>query len=417
MAEAAGALDGRIVIIGAGHAGGTAAALLHQHGWTGPITLVGAETRAPYQRPPLSKGLMLGKTQPEELALKPEGFYAQKRIDLVTGRRATRIDRDARTVLLDNGGSLPYDHLIIATGARLRVLAVPGADMQGVMSLRTADDALQLRAAIREGLKVAIVGGGYIGLEAAASARTLGAEVRVVEREQRLMARVASEELSRFAKAYAESKGVEIDLGATVAGFGGENGRLRTVQLADGRSFDCDLALVGIGVMAEQALAQEAGLPCDDGIVVDGQALTSDPHISAIGDCTRRPIPLFSRTARLESVHNAMEQSKQVSARLCGKPQPVQEAPWTWSDQFDLRLQVAGLISPDDRIVLRTNAAPNSFAIFHVSPAAVIRAVEAINAPMDFAFARMAIAKRLTTPPERLGDTAIPLKEVAVAAA
>ena len=416
MTEPTGALDGRIVIIGAGHAGGTAAALLHQHGWTGTITLVGAESRAPYQRPPLSKGLMLGKQTVEELQLKPEGFYAQKQIDLVTGRRATRIDREARSVLMDNGDSLPYDHLIIATGARLRMLTVPGSDLQGVMTLRTADDGLQLRAAIRAGLKVAIVGGGYIGLEAAASARTLGAEVRVIEREQRLMARVASEELSRFAAEYAQSKGVEIDLDATVTGFGGENGQLRSVQLSDSRRFDCDLALVGIGVLAEQALAQEAGLPCEDGIVVDEQALTADPHISAIGDCTRRPIPLFARMARLESVHNAMEQSKQVSAHLCGKPQPVLEAPWTWSDQFDLRLQVAGMISPDDEIAVRINAAPNSRAFFHVSPAGVLRAVEAVNAPMDFMFARMAIGKRLNTPPERLRDVTIPLKEVAVAA-
>ena len=416
MTEASVALDGRIVIIGAGHAGGTAAALLHQHGWTGSITLVGVESRAPYQRPPLSKGLMLGKTQPEELALKPEGFYAQRQIDLVTSRRATRIHRDVRTVLLDNGDSLPYDHLIIATGARLRVLDVSGSHLQGVMPLRTVEDALQLRAAIREGLKVAIVGGGYIGFEAAASARTLGAVVRVIEREQRLMARVASEELSRFAREYAQSKGVEIDLGATVVGFAGENGQLRSVQLADGRSFDCDLALVGIGVMAEQALAQEASLPCEDGIVVDGQALTSDPHISAIGDCTRRPIPLFSRMARLESVHNAIEQSKQVAARLCGKPQPVLEAPWTWSDQFDLRLQVAGMISPDDEIAVRVYDAPNSIAFFHVSPEGILRAVEAVNAPMDFMFARMAIGKRLNTPPARLRDTAIPLKEVAVTA-
>lgn len=416
MTQASVALDGRIVIIGAGHAGGTAAALLHQHGWTGSITLVGVESRAPYQRPPLSKGLMLGKTQPEELALRPEGFYAQRQIDLVTSRRATRIHRGARTVLLDNGDSLPYDHLIIATGARLRVLDVSGSHLQGVMSLRTAEDALQLRAAIREGLKVAIVGGGYIGLEAAASARTLGAVVRVIEREHRLMARVASEEFSRFTKEYAQSKGVEIDLGATVVGFAGENGQLRSVQLADGRSFDCDLALVGIGVVAEQALAQEANLPCEDGIVVDGQALTSDTHISAIGDCTRRPIPLFSRMARLESVHNAMEQSKQVAARLCGKPQPVLEAPWTWSDQFDLRLQVAGMISPDDQVVVRVNDAPNSVAFFHVSPEGILRAVEAVNAPIDFMFARMAINKRLNTPPARLCDTAIPLKEVAFTA-
>ena len=410
-------MEGRIVIIGAGHAGGSAAAHLRQWGWTGPITMVGAEERLPYQRPPLSKGLMLGKTTPDELLLKPAAYYTDKHITFHGGQHAVRIDRDAREVEVTGGARLPYDHLIIATGARLRTLDVPGSDLRGVMSLRTADDALALRAAIREGLKVAIVGGGYIGLEAAASARTLGAEVRVIEREQRLMARVASEELSSFCAEYARGKGVEVNLGATVAGFEGRDGQLTTVKLSDGRAFDCDLALVGIGVLAEQDLADQAGLPCRDGVIVDATALTSDPHISAVGDCTQRPVELFARSVRLESVHNAMEQARQVAARLTGKAPPAVEAPWTWSDQFDLRLQVAGLISSDDRIVIRRNAAASSFAIFHVSPTAVIRAVEAINAPMDFAFARMAIAKRLTTPPERLRDTAIPLKEVAVAAA
>ena len=255
-------LNGRVVIAGAGHAGGTFAALLRQYGWTGSDTLVGAEARPPYQRPPLSKGLMLGKVTPDELQLKPEGFYAQRNIELVSGRKVTRIERDHRRVHLDAGEPLAYEHLVLATGARLRLLEVPGMALEGVMSLRTVDDALLLRAAVRPGVRVLIVGGGYIGLEAAASARTLGAEVIVVERESRLMARVASRELSEFVAGYARSRGVAIELGATVAGFDGTQGQVRSVQLSDGRSLPCDLALVGIGVLADQALAEQAGLSC-----------------------------------------------------------------------------------------------------------------------------------------------------------
>jgi len=413
----ANAIDpaGRVVLVGAGHAAGTAAALLRQYGWTGPITLLGAEARAPYQRPPLSKALLLGKLQPEELLLKPLDFYAQKQVGLRTGCRVLAIERAARHVQLAGGETVPYDHLVLATGARLRPLVVPGSDLAGVLSLRTVDDALALRGRMREGLRVAVVGGGYIGLEAAASARQLGAEVRVIEREPRLMARVASGELSEFVAGYARSRGVQVELGATVSAFGGEDGRLRSVQLADGRTFDCDLALVGIGVVAEQQLAQDAGLPCEDGVLVDEQAATSDPHVSAIGDCTRRPVALVGAAMRLESVHNAVEQAKQVAARLCGRPQPAAEAPWTWSDQFDLRLQVAGFVAPEDEAVLRGDPASGRFAIFRVSPQGVLRAVEAVNAPLDFAFARMAIGQRLRTPPARLRDPAVPLKEVAVA--
>ncbi|MCW5653164.1 FAD-dependent oxidoreductase [Hydrogenophaga sp.] len=408
-------MHGPVVVVGAGHAGGTVAALLRQYGWVGAITLVGAERRAPYQRPPLSKGLMLGKVAPDELQLKPDAFYAERQIALRLGREVLRIDRESRQVHLDGGEFLPYEHLVIATGARLRPLPVPGAGLAGVVSLRTADDAMRLREAVRPGTRVVVVGGGYIGLEAAASARSLGAEVCVLEREDRLMARVASRELAAFVAGYARGQGVAIELGASVVGFDGEAERVRAARLADGRVLPCDLALVGIGVLAEQSLAEQAGLACEDGIVVDEEARTGDPAVSAIGDCTRRPIALFERRARLESVHNAMEQAKQVAARLCGKPQPPAEAPWTWSDQFDLRLQIAGLTTPGDQVVVRGDPEGRAFAIFHLSPEGVLRAVEAVNSPMDFAFARMAIGKRMRTPGERLRDVAIPLKEVAIA--
>ncbi|MDB5827621.1 MAG: putative redutase [Variovorax sp.] len=407
-------LNGQILIIGAGHAGGSVAALLRQYGWTGPVLLAGAESRPPYQRPPLSKGLLLGKVTLQELQLKPDNFYAERGIDLACGRQAIAIDRVARQVRFETGEPVNYDHLVIATGARLRALDVPGNALDGVMSLRTADDALKLRAAVRKGLRVAVVGGGFIGLEAAASALQAGAEVRVIERESRLMARVASRELSEFVAGHARAHGITIEMNASVCRFIGTAGQLAAVELADGRVFPCDLALVGIGVLAQQSLAESAGLACEDGILVDARAATSDVRISAIGDCSRRPVPLFERSARLESVHNAVEQAKQVAARLCGKPVTAAEAPWTWSDQFDLRLQIAGLISPTDEVVMRGDPAAGSFAIFHVSQAGVLRAVEAVNAPMDFAFARMAIGRRLQTPPARLRDPTVALKELAL---
>jgi 3-phenylpropionate/trans-cinnamate dioxygenase ferredoxin reductase subunit len=404
-----------VVIVGAGHAGGTAAALLRQYGFTGPIVLVGTEKRMPYQRPPLSKALLLGKSTEAELNLKPDTFYAERNIEVRLGQTVASIDRAGKAVTLADGSRIPYGHLVLATGARLRDLPVPGIELAGVMSLRTTDDSLKLRASIREGTHVVIVGGGYIGLEAAASARLLGAHVTVIEREKRLLARVASEPLAAFVADYARAKGVELVLGDTVESFQGEGGHVKQVALRSGKSIPCDVALVGIGVLAEQGLAEAAGLACRDGVLVDDTARTSDPDISAIGDCTRRPVRLFEGLTRLESVHNAVEQSKQMAARLCGKPAPTQDAPWTWSDQFDLRLQLAGLIGPDDRIVVRGQMGGKSFAVFHVSPKGVIRAVEAVNAPMDFSFARMAIARELHTPLERLADTAVALKDIAAA--
>lgn len=408
-------LGGHVVFVGAGHAAGTAAGLLRQYGWSGPITMVGAEAAPPYQRPPLSKALLLGKMQPDELMLKPADFYAARNITTRWACRATALMRSQRRLLLEDGTQLAYDHLVLATGARLRPLEVPGATLEGVMSLRTLDDALALRARIQPGLRVAIVGGGYIGLEAAASARQLGAQVCVIERTNRLMARVASPELSDFVAGYAQERGVRLELDACVDGFTGTEGALRGIALADGRHIECDLALVGIGVLAEQELAQQSGLPCADGIVVDEQALTMDPAVSAIGDCTSRPVRALGRHMRLESVHNAIEQAKQVAARLCGRPAPAEEAPWTWSDQFDLRVQVAGFVDPGDEVALRGDPASGRFAIFRVSPAGELRCVEAVNAPLDFAFARMAIARRLRTPADRLRDAAVSLKEVALA--
>ncbi|MEO9213857.1 MAG: FAD-dependent oxidoreductase, partial [Caulobacteraceae bacterium] len=275
-----------VVIVGAGHAGGTAAAVLRQFGYAGPLTLVGEEPIAPYQRPPLSKAWLKGEADADSLMLKPESFYAEAGIDLRLGVTATAIDRTARRVTLSDGRSVPYAFLILATGARARALPIPGADLEGVMSLRSAADAERLKAALGPGKRLAVIGGGYIGLEAAASARALGAEAVVIEREPRILARVACQILSDFFTGYHRARGVDFEVGATVEAFEGAAGRVTGVRLADGRTIACDAALVGVGAVANDELARAAGLDCVGGVVVDEHARTADPRVFAIGDVT-----------------------------------------------------------------------------------------------------------------------------------
>jgi 3-phenylpropionate/trans-cinnamate dioxygenase ferredoxin reductase subunit len=402
-----------IVIVGAGHAGGSAAALLRQNGHVGPITLVGEEPLPPYQRPPLSKGWLKGEVGAADLLLRPEAFYAERDITLRLSTRVTAIDPAARSVTLGDGMRLPYEALILATGSRLRKLPAPGADLPGVLELRSAADAERIRAALGPGRRLAVIGGGYVGLEVAASARALGAEVTVFEREQRLLARVASPELSAYFAGLHRAHGVGIETGAGIAALSGD-GRVAAVTLDDGRSFDCDAAVVGIGALAEAALALAAGVACDDGVVVDDACRTSVDGIHAIGDCTRRPVPRYGRRLRLESVPNALEQAKQVAAHLCGKPAPRVEAPWFWSDQYDTRLQIAGMAFDIERTVVRGDPAAGKFAVFHLAAGDVVQAVEAVNAPQEFIAGKMLVGAAKAVDPARLADPAVPLKELMV---
>ncbi len=406
-------LNGRIVILGAGHAGGTAAALLRQLGWTGQITLVGDEPLAPYQRPPLSKAWLKGEADADSLALRPTGFYAEHDIALRLSATATAIDRAARVVRLETGDALPYDRLILATGARARRIALAGMDLGRVLELRTAADADRLKAALGPGKRLAVVGGGYIGLEAAASARALGAEATVIEMQPRVLARVACEPLSLFMQGYHRSQGVEIELGAGVAGLEGEGGRVVGVRLSDGRLIACDAALIGVGALPNQELAQAAGLDCDGGVVVDLTAKTSDPAIYAIGDCTRRPLPLYGQMGRLESVPNALEQAKQASADLCGTKPPAPETPWFWSDQYDLKLQIAGLPLGADEVLVRGEPSTGRFAAFHLTADHRVQAVEAINAAPEFMAGRQLIGSRKAVAPDKLRDITVSMKDVA----
>ncbi len=406
-------MDARVVIVGAGHAGGSAAALLRQYGWKGPITLLGDEALPPYQRPPLSKAWLKGEADGASLALRPLGFYATSNIALRLGTVARAIDRAARLVAMSDGETIAYDHLILALGSRARRLDLPGTDLAGVLELRTVVDADRLKHALGPGRRLAVIGGGYIGLEAAASARALGAEAVVIEREDRVLARVACKVLSDFFHDQHRARGVEFMLGAGVDAIEGADGRVAAVRLSDGTRVPCEAVLIGVGAVANDDLAQAAGLECRGGIVVDLAARTADPAVYAIGDCTHRPLPLYDRTARLESVPNALEQAKQAASTLCGRKLPAPEVPWFWSDQYDLRLQIAGMPFDATDIVLRGDLAAGSFAIFHLTADGILQAVEAVNAAPEFMAGRLMIGKRKKIARERLADLALSMKDLA----
>ena len=400
-----------VVIVGAGHAGGSAAAFLRQYGHDGPISLIGDEPFLPYQRPPLSKAWLKGEAGEDELQLRPASFYEEADVQVTRGVRAIGIDRQARQVDLQDGVSASYDSLILAMGARARPLPVKGAHLDGVLYLRTAADAEALKHRLGPGKRLVVVGGGYVGLEVAASARMLGAEVTVVEREARLLARVAGEALSGFFHAYHGARGVRFVLGGSVTAIEG-HGHVTAAVLDHGETLPCDIVLIGVGAVPNQELAQAAGLDCQDGVVVDDQARTSDPAIFAIGDLTRRPLPLYGRSFRLESVPSALEQAKQAAAAITGHKPPVPEVPWFWSDQYDLKLQIAGLPFDVDRLIVRGDPASAKFAVFHMR-GDLIQAVEAVNAPAEFMGGRLLIGSQRPVARERLADPAISMKEVA----
>lgn len=397
-----------VVIIGAGHGGANAAAFLRQFGYEGDIVLVSDEARMPYHRPPLSKVWLKGEAKPESLLLRPAGFYEKSNITLKLGHRVTSIDSTKRQVVLDDAERLGYDHLILATGARARKLTLPGSDLALVHELRHAADAERLRDTLTHSKRIAIVGGGYIGLEVAASARALGVDVVVLEREARVLARVANPVLSEFFTAYHRSHNVDIRTGVDISAF-----ETQGVRLADGTLVEADAILVGIGAVVNDELARGIGLECEPaGIRVDESARTSDPAIFAIGDVTSRPMPLYGRRGRLESVPNAIEQAKQAAAAIAGKPVPAPEVPWFWSDQYDAKLQIAGLVFGGETLVVRGDPAAAKFALFHLLDGKV-GAVEAINAAAEFMMAKQWILAGTPIDAVRLADIDIPVKEIA----
>ena len=401
-------MEQKVVVIGAGHAGGNVVSFLRQYGFEGSITLIGDEAELPYHRPPLSKGWLKGEVSPEQLLLKPQSYYQQQEINCLLGVAVSAIDAASQQVLLNDGSALDYDYLVLATGARARRL--PGAEdiNTGIMYLRDMRDANQLQQALVPGAKLAVIGGGYIGLEVAATARKLGVDVTVIEREPRLLARVASEPLASHFLNQHQGHGVQFYFQAGVERLLELQGKLKAVLLQDGTQIDCDLALVGIGALPNVELAEAAGLTCDNGIVVDDCARTSDPHIFAIGDVSQRPLPVYDCRFRLENISNTLEQAKQVASTLTGFKFPVAELPWFWSDQYEDKLQIAGIALNADQQLVRRCAA-DRFAVYHFSGVDLV-CVEAVNMPAEFMFAKKWIVAKTALDWDKLRDPQIALK-------
>jgi 3-phenylpropionate/trans-cinnamate dioxygenase ferredoxin reductase subunit len=400
-----------VVIIGAGHAGGTAAATLRAEGFDGRIVLLGDETWPPYERPPLSKAVLSGAMALERTFLRKPAFYEEKSIELRTGTAVEAIDRAQCQVRLFNGETVAYDKLIIATGSKLRRLQVPGADLLGVYYLRGIDDSLAIKEGLREGAHIVIVGGGYIGLEVAASAAKAGAKVTVLEAMDRIMARVTSETVSHFFEDEHRKHGVDLKLKTGVTALEG-GGRVERVIAGDGTVLPADLVVVGIGILAQDQLAQEAGLTCDNGIVVDEFTQTSDAAIWAIGDVTNHPNRLLGGRFRLESVQNAISQGQTAAKAILGKATPYAEVPWFWSDQYDLKLQTAGLRRPTDQEIVRGDLANRKFSVGYLRDGA-LAAIDTIANLKDFMPAKRLIGEKRPIDPERFANPDIPLAETA----
>ncbi|HEY9312814.1 NAD(P)/FAD-dependent oxidoreductase [Williamsia sp.] len=383
----------RTLIVGASHAGAQLAASLRQEGWTGEIVLIGDESALPYQRPPLSKAYLAGKCTVDELAIRNAEFYTKQRIQLLDAT-VEAIDRSAGHLSLNTGDALPYDKLALCTGARPRRLPTPGADLAGVFYLRTAADVEMIREATSPGSRAVIVGGGYIGLETAASLRALGLEVTVIEATERVLERVTAPEVSAFFDRIHREEGVNIRTGALVKALSGD-GRIREVILAGGESIPADLVIIGIGVEPNTELAAAAGLVVDNGVVIDDQARTTDPDIVAAGDCASHHMARYGRRIRLESVPGAGEQAKVAAATICGKSKKVAALPWFWSDQYDVKLQIAGLNTGYDEVVLSGDPTRDrDFTCFYLRAGELI-AADCINRPRDFVFSKRVITQQV----------------------
>ncbi|WP_298327529.1 NAD(P)/FAD-dependent oxidoreductase [Asticcacaulis sp.] len=398
-----------VVIMGAGHAGGSAAAFLRQYGYEGPITLIGDEPYLPYQRPPLSKAWLKGEASGDDLYLRPQDFYDEANIAVWLERRVETIDTEGKTVIID-GEPVAYEHLIIATGSKARPFGCPGAEATPYHLLRTIADAEWLKPHLRAGQRIGLIGAGYVGLEVAASARKLGSAVTVFERESRILARVASPVLSEAFTRIHRDNGVDLITGAEVVRVSAD-GDLRRVHMADGSVHAFDVLLVGIGALPADDLAQTAGIACANGIVADHEARTSATNVFAIGDVTSREVrPWYEGRYRLESVPSALEQAKQAAAAITGFKAPPPEVPWFWSDQYDYKLQIAGLTHAGAKMITRGDPATGAFSVFHLNASQRVICVESVNRPADFMAGKQLIHKAVAVEDSVIADAEASLK-------
>lgn len=407
-----------LVIVGASYAGVQLAASARELGFDAPIVLLGDEAHAPYQRPPLSKGLLTGKTAVDQLALRGPDFYAEQKIDLRLGTRATALNLAAQRVQLADGSHLGYGWLALTTGARCRPLPVPGASLQGVHQLRTLDDALAVHAAVSgasPGTRACVVGGGFIGLEVAAALTAAGAQVTVVEGQTRLLARSFPEAMSHYVATAHRQRSVTLELGRGVQALLGEE-RVESVLLDDGRRLDCELVVLGIGVLPNVELAEAAGIACAGGILVDACGRTSAPNVLAAGDVANMELPYLTGDLgrlRLESIQAANDGARAAASVLVGQPQPLTAVPWFWSEQHDLKLQMAGIPAHGDQTVLRGALADDRFTLFYLRDGVVV-AAHSVNRPAEHMLARKLIAGRARIPAETLADPAADLKPFSI---
>ena len=380
-----------VAIIGASHAAADAISTLRRAGWDHQITLIGDEQNLPYQRPPLSKAYYKGDIDTDKLVIKNASFYEKAEVDLLLGRRAESIDRAKKEVVLEDGTRVAYSKLILATGTRARLLPVEGADAACVKYLRTVADVDDIKAGLTPGSSLLIVGAGYIGLEVAASAVKQGVDVTVLEAQDRVLARVTSEQVSAFYQDIHRASGVDIRLGVGLTRFVHEGGE-HFAELGDGERIQFDCAIVGIGVIPNTELAEEAGLACDNGIVVDEITRTEDPDIYAVGDCSNHPSLLYRKRIRLESVPNAVAQAKTAALSICGEDRVYSQLPWFWSDQYDVKLQTAGLMEGYDDFSVKGDMDERKFSVSYFKNGKLI-ALDAINSPAEF----MKAKKRICT--------------------
>lgn len=401
----------RCIVIGASHGGSQVVASLRQQGWEGEIVLIGEEPWLPYHRPPLSKTFLAEDKAIEDILIRPEAAYVKAAVDLRLSSRVVAIDGAAPSATLEDGSVIEGTYLVLATGAVARHLPIPGAELAGVHVLRNAADVGAIKQRARAGRCAVIIGGGYIGLETAASLRKLGMTVTLLEAEERVLARVTGPEISAFYERVHGEEDVEILTGAMAAEIVGD-AEVSAVRLRDGRTIDADLVIVGVGILPATTLAEDAGIAVDDGIVVDEQCQSSMPGIFSVGDCARHFNSFYQRSVRLESIQNATDQAKTAAAAMCNKPAPKAVIPWFWSDQYDIKLQIAGLSQGFDQIVVRGSLDEGrSFAAFYYKDEALI-ACDAVNRPKEFMLAKKVLSEGKSIPAIRVSDESIDIREL-----